>query len=278
MNTEQKYIQDIDNLVPRPDIAIEVMSLAYDRNLDLKTLALKIEQDPSLTANMLRIANSAYFGHMKKINSITDIIVRLGIDTVKMLAITGAAVGILKTPQNAYNLEPGALWQHSYATALLAAGIGKYANHANISVIYTAALLHDIGKIVLNRALQVECLNRDMYWDGNDIAQFEEKMLHTNHSKIGGALLTKWGLSGIITRPVAFHHDTKILSSDDLSIKIVYVANSLAENIGISAIAPEECVGNLKSSDLDAQLAAIPGLPENIENLIEEFFENFNNQ
>jgi putative nucleotidyltransferase with HDIG domain len=278
MDLEEKFIQNIDNLVPRPDIALEVMSLAHSQTLDIKKLSATIEQDPSLTANMLHLANSAYFGHMKQINSITDIIVRLGIDTVKMLAITGAAVGFLKTPQDAYNLEPGALWKHSYATALLASIIGKYAKSANISVLYSAALLHDIGKIVLNRDLQRKCLEQNTYWDGNDISGFEERMLGTNHTKIAVALLKKWGLPETITRLVACHHDPNTLSADDVDGRVVYLANSLAENIGISAVEPEECVGTLKNSDLDAELLSVPGLQENIENIIEEFFNKFNNQ
>lgn len=276
MNLEDKLIQDIDNLVPRPDIALEVMSIAHSKEFSIKDLSAKIEQDPSLTANMLRIANSSYFGHMKQINSITDIIVRLGVETVKMLAITGAAVGFLKTPQDAYNLKPGALWDHSYATALLSAIIGRYANNNNISVIYCAALLHDIGKIVLNREFQMECMVSNLFWDGIDIVSFEEKMLGTNHIKVAVALLRKWGLSETIIKPVSIHHEEKILASHDEDSKIVYLANHLAKSIGISAVDPDECMGSLKNSDSEMILASIPGINENIEKIIDEFFDQFN--
>ena len=119
MTIEQEIIKGVDKLIPRPDIALEVMSLANESDCDISALSKVINQDPSMMANMLRLANSAYFGHMKEINSVRDIVIRLGLDSVKMIAITSASAGLLKSPQEAYNLEPGSLWRHSHGTALL---------------------------------------------------------------------------------------------------------------------------------------------------------------
>ena len=154
MNIEKKYISDVDTLIPSPQIALEVLELAHGVDCDFNRLASKIESDPSLTANMLRMANSAYFGHMRKIASVRDIIIRLGLETVKLIAITSASLGLLKNPQEAYNLEAGALWQHSHATATLASIIGQHAKIEESYSVYTAALLHDVGKIILNRPLR----------------------------------------------------------------------------------------------------------------------------
>ena len=109
MDVAQEYIKDVEKLAPCPEIALDVLSIAHESDCSIPTLAGKIEKDPNLTATMLRMANSAYFGHMKKINSVTDIIVRLGLETVKILAITSASVGVLRSPQEAYCLDPGAV-------------------------------------------------------------------------------------------------------------------------------------------------------------------------
>ncbi|HFQ79790.1 MAG TPA: HDOD domain-containing protein, partial [Desulfobacterales bacterium] len=82
MSNEEEFIKGVDKLIPRPDIALEVMTLANETECPIQSLSQKIKQDPSLMANMLKMANSAYFGHMQEINSITDIIVRLGVDTI----------------------------------------------------------------------------------------------------------------------------------------------------------------------------------------------------
>ncbi len=276
MANENDYIKDVDKLIPRPEIALEVMTIANESECDIPTLSNNIKKDPSLTANMLKFANSAYFGHMKQINSITDIIVRLGLDTVKMLAITSASVGVLKSPQEAYNLEPGSLWRHSYATALLSSIIGRWATADRISTLYSSALLHDVGKVILNRPLQLECINRGEVSEKNSIVEFEDAILHTNHSMVGTALLVKWGLPDEITTPICCHHSLQDCQHD-LNSRIVYLANYLTESIGIQASDPEEHLYRIKeeysSTDL---LPEVPGFSENMESIISEFFEKFN--
>jgi len=276
MSIEKEYIKGIDKLIPRPEIALEVMTLAHEEGCDIASLSAKIKQDPSLTANMLKLANSAYFGHMKEINSITDIIVRLGLDTVKMLAITSASIGLLKTPQDAYNLEPGALWRHSYATALLASIIARYAKCEVISTLYSSALLHDVGKIVLNRPLQVESMNQGEYNQHMPFIEYENAMLHTNHAKTGMALLTQWGLPAAITNPVGCHHDPA-MAAKDMSCGIVYLSNYLAESVGIQSEDPENGFYAIEQDVGSADaLPDIPGFRENLGDIINEFFEKFN--
>ena len=274
MSNEEEFIKGVDKLIPRPDIALEVMTLANETECHIQSLSQKIKQDPSLMANMLKMANSAYFGHMQEINSITDIIVRLGVDTVKMLAITSASAGLLKSPQEAYNIEPGALWRHSYATALLASIIGRYGRCPALSSLYTSALLHDIGKIILNRHLQTACLNRGEEFKGGDIIQFEQTMLHTNHARVAALLLRRWQLPEDIIAPVAHHHEANPKVDNGLNCQIVYLANYLTESIGIQAMDPDNYFYRLKETDTD--VPQISYFNDNIEAIITEFFEKFN--
>jgi len=275
MSREEEFIKGIDKLIPRPEIALEVMTLANDGDCSIPTLSNKIKQDPSLMANMLKLANSAYFGHMKEINSIADIVVRLGLDTVKMLAITSASIGVLKSPQEAYNLEPGALWRHCYATALLSAIIGRYARCEAIAPLYSAALLHDIGKVVLNRHLQTEGMNRgDDDFTGKNIIEFERTILHTDHAQTGKALLRHWGLPDNIVTAVGHHHDTDIAKIDDVNCQIVYLANFLTESIGIKAVDPENYF--YRFEEATTEMPQLPFFYDNMEAIIEEFFEKFN--
>jgi HD-like signal output (HDOD) protein len=277
MSTEAEFIKKVDKLIPRPEIALEVLSIANESECNIPALSKIIKQDPSLTANILKLANSAYFGHMKEINSITDIVVRLGLDTVKMLAITSASVGVLKSPQQAYNLEPGFLWNHSYACALLSSIIGRWAKCESISTIYTSALLHDIGKIILNRPLQVESMNRGEESDTKmNILELEQLLLHTNHAKVGKELLKKWGLPADISTPVGTHHDLSACG-DNLNNKIVYLANHLTGSIGIHAASPENCFFTVEKEFSDNEaLPDVPCFKENLEAIVFEFFEKFN--
>lgn len=275
MTIEQELIKGVDKLVPRPDIALEVMGLANQSDCDITALTTTINQDPSLMANMLRMANSAYFGHMKEINSIRDIIVRLGLDSVKMIAISSASAGLLKSPQEAYNLEPGALWRHSHATALLAAIIGRFAKIGETSSLFSAALLHDIGKIILNRHLQIETMNRGGIQEHPTLVALENALLHTDHAKVGKALLRKWGLPESITEPVGDHHTLDACNT--LPSKIVYLANQLTESIGIHGDDSENSFFLLNEEyGAAADLPDIPGFHEHMDVIINQFYEQFN--
>jgi len=276
MTIEQELIKGVDKLIPRPDIALEVMTLANQSDCDIAALSKVINQDPSLMANMLRLANSAYFGHMKEINSIRDIVIRLGLDSVKMIAITSASAGLLKSPQEAYNLEPGSLWRHSHGTALLAVIIGRFAKLSESSGLFSAALLHDVGKIILNRQLQIETMNRGGIGAYPTLVALENALLHTDHAKVGMALLRKWGLPDSITVPVGAHHSLSSCQGH-LACEIVYLANHLTESIGIQGGDAENYFYQVREGvEATDDLPEIPGFHDNLETIITQFYEQFN--
>ncbi len=268
---EQEYVRDVDRLVPRPDIALEVLQLAYDGGCDFQELAARIERDPSMTANMLQLANSAYFGHMRKISSVHEILVRLGLETVKMIVITSASIGLLKDPQEAYNLDAGMLWEHSYATAVLASIIGRYAKVKDPAALYTAALLHDVGKVVLNRPLQAALLNREEQELADSTLAMEQRLLGTDHARVGMFLLEKWGLPAAITVPVGFHHEFHKALIHKLPTLVVHLANLLVEGMGfVAENGPRPAVEDLVDERI---YTAVPGFHRNMEEIIGEFHE-----
>jgi putative nucleotidyltransferase with HDIG domain len=276
MNVEKKYIADVDRLIPRPDIAIDVLSMAQDSGCSIADLAKKIEQDLNMTANMLRMANSSYFGHMKEISSIRDIIVRLGLDMVKILAITSASAGILTCPQKAYDLEPRALWNHSHACAILAEIIAKYAKVENYYAVYTAALLHDIGKVVLNKPLLSACAAKKTDKKNSSTVELEHFMLQTDHARVGAALLAAWGLPDSITIPVGRHHTGGGIKPDRIDVKIVSLANFLVESIGIRSLMPESYQFDVNEFLRQNQESPdVSNFRTNMASIMEEFFSRF---
>ena len=277
MDVEQQYIENVDKLIPRPDIALEVLTLTHDASSDASALAKKIEKDPNLTANMLRMANSAYFGHMREITSVREIIVRLGYDMVKILAITSASSGLLNSPQEAYNLEPYDLWHHSQACAMLASIIAKYAHVEDVAPVYTAALLHDIGKVLLNKALQTAISSTKVDEKFSSLVKLENFMLQTDHAKVGMALLQKWGLPDNIVMPVGNHHTTGTEETELIDSQIVYLANYLVESIGIRALRAEDYMFKIDDfPDIPHELPDIPNFQENMEAIMDEFFNQLN--
>ena len=278
MEIEEKYLRNVESLVPFPQIALEVLDIAYSKDCNFKKLSNKIEQDQNLVANMLRMANSAYFGHMKKITSILDIIVRLGLENVKMIAISSASLGVLKSPQEAYHMEPGDLWQHTFATATLAAIIGKYAQYQECTALYTAGLLHDVGKVILNGPLLSEIFNNpDLVHENMDIIDYERTFLQTDHARVGMVLLQQWNLPGEITTPVGFHHFSELAETNRRETKIVALANILARAVDFHASAEDEYILQVKEYvNQNDNLPEVPYFEGNIENVFSELYQKVN--
>lgn len=269
------YISNVNQLIPRPDIALDVLTLAHSPECSAPQLATLVEKDPCLTANMLRLANSALFGHMKKIASIRDIIVRLGLEAVSLLAIAGASISLLKTPLDAYNLKSGDLWRHSYATAILAGIIGRRARVADTAAVYTAALLHDVGKAILNQPLILAVISRGEDKNGMGFLERERFYLHTDHAKVGADLLSKWLVPRRITLPVALHHceDLEVLTS--LSARIVFAANWLEGYFDLKNRPAEWQPDERSCSVAKENIPPIPGVTEELEEIIAEFLTEF---
>ena len=275
MDIEQEYIRDVEKLPPCPQVALDVLAIAHEEECAISKLAEKIERDPGLTANMLHMANSAYFGHMKKISSVHDIIVRLGLEGVKIIAVTSASIGLLKSAQEAYALASGQLWLHSYATATLASIIGRYARAKDTPSLYTAALLHDIGKLVLNPALQAESYNHPELPAETPMLLREQQLLHTDHARVGMALLEKWGLPEAVTVPVGMHHRLDQPKAQRLGARIVHLANALTHLTTIEERKGDFFFDVLAYEDLRESLPEVPRFKENMRIIIEEFVEKY---
>lgn len=276
MDIEHSYVNNVESLIPRPDIALDVLTIAHEEDCSVARLAGKIEKDPSLTANMLRLANSSYYGYMHEITSIHDIIVRLGLNTVKLMAISSASLGILKTPQDAYLLEPGELWNHSYGTAVVAESIGDFLGIYDISALFTAALLHDVGKIILNRPLQLAAGDRPGENTAHGLAD-ERKLLHTDHAIIGRALLATWRLPDLITQPIGLHHRWPDAEAAGTHSRIVYFANWLTNTTNFHH-QPEDVSGAALAADLDGkqELQLMPRVAANLAGLLQDAVRRFN--
>lgn len=278
MNVENMYVEDVEKLAPCPQIALDVMHIANESECNMTKLAGKIEQDPSLMASMLKFANSAYFGHMKKINSINDIVVRLGIEAVKLIAIASSSAGLLSKGQEAYGLDTGHLARHSFAVAVLSSIMGRYAKAREIDALFTSALLHDIGKLVLNKPLQQARFDRDEPEGAPPTyIELEHRLLHTDHARVGMLLLRKWGLPDKITVPVGLHHTMDHPRSKYLFCRIIFLANFLTESVGIHSVEPSkfnfdiQAYGELK----DEEFPGIPGFEENMEAIMAEFHDKY---
>jgi putative nucleotidyltransferase with HDIG domain len=233
MQAIDDYINNLRHLPPAPRVVPELMRLLNQPDVDSSKVVKIILYDPSLTANVLRICNSAYYAAATPISDLQEAVTRLGFQQVYHLVTAATGAKLLSPAQAGYGLEPGDLWKHSVAAAVAAQLIArKLGDDENL--VFTATLLHDIGKIVLAGSMDSAYTKiiKETETSGQSLLEAEKKILGMNHAEVGGRLLTRWKFPPNIVNAVASHHYPKNAGSHQRLAAHVYLGNMIAYFMG----------------------------------------------
>ena len=219
-----------------PGAAIKLLALIDDPDMSISQIEAILKHDAGLTANILKLANSAYFGIPSKVGSVRQAVLIFGLKRLVQMVIASCVSAIMDKPVPGYDLPPGELWRHSIAVSVAAEGLVNELNIGANEEIFTAALLHDVGKLVLGSFVQDDfekieaALKQDVSFEAA-----EEMVLGTNHAVMGARILTQWFLPSEIVNAVRWHHAPDSAEETDTMLDIVHVANVLCLMIGIGA-------------------------------------------
>jgi putative nucleotidyltransferase with HDIG domain len=229
-----KIASAIKSFPGMPGTAVKLLELIDDSAMRVSQIEGILRQDPGLTANVLRLANSAFFGIPSKVGSIRQAVILLGLKRLIQMVIAACVSAIMDKSVPGYDLPPGELWRHSIAASVAAEGLVKVLKVEAAEEIFTAALLHDVGKLVLGDFVKEEFKQIETaVSQGISFEMAEKIVLGTNHADVGARILTKWLLPPEIVNAVQFHHAPE--ESERLSnmLDIVHVANFISMMIGI---------------------------------------------
>ena len=234
-----------------------------DPDSSITQVAEIIEEDIAMSAKILQLVNSAFFGLAQKVTSITTSVSYLGMDTIKNLALASEAFRVLVPDKR---IPPGVcetMQLHAQRSAAIAGAISTDPHLREVAVI--GALLHDIGSLFLASSMPNEfCSARALTTEkGCAIFQAEEELMGTSHAEIGAYLLGLWGLPNLAVEAIAHHHHpTRILHSEFDCTVAVYLANLLADELQAN---PQGAVG-LPINEPDRayleELGVVPKLDE----------------
>lgn len=219
-----------------PGAAVKLLALIDDPDMSVSQIESILRHDAGLTANILKLANSAYFGIPSKVGSVRQAVLILGLKRLIQMVIASCVSAIMDKPVPGYDLPPGEMWRHSIAVSVAAEGLVKELNIGAKEEIFTAALLHDVGKLVLGSFVQDDfakieaALKQDVSFEAA-----ENMVLGTNHADMGARILTQWSLPSDVVNAVRWHHTPESADSVDTMLDIVHVANVLCLMIGIGA-------------------------------------------
>jgi putative nucleotidyltransferase with HDIG domain len=209
-----------------PTTAAKLMPLLRDPDSSLARIEDIIKYDPGLTANLLKLTNSAYFGLPSRISSVRQAILVLGRRRLLQLATTICLSGLMAKSVPGYDLPQGGLWRHSIAVAVAADQLVRHLKIPQGDEAFTAALLHDIGKLVLGAYVREDLPSiQQMVAKGISFDVAEYMVLGTNHAEIGARILESWSMPSELVHAVGWHHDPDQCEASCLLSDLVHVAN-----------------------------------------------------
>ncbi len=233
--TLDDVVRQVESLPRLPDTALRLAGLIADPASTVQEIVEAIRYDQTITAELLRICNSAFSGLVRRVNSIDDAVLLLGTAKVLQLAMSAHVRGTLVRPQSGYGLQHGALWEHSVAVAVGSCYLGQRAGVREPGLLFTMGLLHDIGKVVLNDCVSAEYAQIVQEVNERQLAfhEAEQQILGFTHAEVGARLAETWNLPETVVRCIRYHHDPQELPTPDLFVDAAYLADMTCLLIGV---------------------------------------------
>jgi len=225
---------DIKDLAPMPASLAQIAAMAGDEKSSISDIAKLIEFDEALTANLLKLVNSVWGKAISPILTVKDAAVRLGAGQILKLAVGQHVAGPMAKAYPGYELNAHELWQHSVAAALAAEHLSIRLIDPIPKLVFTAALLHDVGKLVLNRYLSKEDISKIRAWmkeEGLTYIAGEHRLLGTDHAEVGGMVARHWKFPDQLIQAIELHHDPD--QEPNALLDIVHLSNTVAKLIGV---------------------------------------------
>lgn len=235
MSNLQIVIKEIKNLKPIPAVVTSLLEIIDDPNASMKDITKIIQYDPAITADILRTANSAYFGLKRPAETIQEAAMMLGTNHVVdlvMLKLCGQAV---KGTQKGYDLHEGALWKYSVSSALIAKQVAVQLDLPNKNSIFTASLLKDIGKTVLDKFIQdaFEKISNLVINENFSFMEAEKQIIGMDHAELGGMIAKIWKFSPRMVGIIRNHHLSSETMVRDKDLAVVYLSDCICMMMGM---------------------------------------------
>ena len=258
MLTPQTLVERIQELTPIRTSAIRLLTLLGDERVTMADLILLVSQDVALSANLLRIANSAYYRGNEPVSSLHKAVVRLGTQGVYRAALGLSLRGSLPEQIPGYGISVEAFTQHSVACAVLAESLARDLGMPDRDSIFTAGLLHDIGKLVVGQFLAEQRVQVDTCLSGEatSLEEIERTVLALDHCAVGEQIAQAWGLPSVVGLATRWHHEPSAAPTAEARRigSLIHCADGLAHRMGFGT----GLGGLLRRHDSGAELALGP--------------------
>jgi putative nucleotidyltransferase with HDIG domain len=238
----QHIVDSLGQIPALPSVVSRLLQIINNPRANANAAANYIEKDVGLTSKVLKLANSAYYGIPNTINNIHSAVVLLGFDTIRSIVLSASVMKMFPTARNTPSIfDRRSLWKHNLETALIARILARRYSYLGVDseAMFSAGLLHDIGKLVLHQSIgeEYEELLKKASSTARSLAEIEMEEFGIHHGQLGAMLLEKWAFPESLNQMVKGHH----LDSEDIGEqeKLLFLANALSHMNGSGAFEGE---------------------------------------
>lgn len=277
MTTDFKtVVSTIKDLPPMPAVAVKVLELLNDPNVNYQKLGEAISSDPAVSARMLKVANSAFYSMKRQIKTLDHAIAIVGERTLRSLVLAASLEGMNKS----YGLLEKMLWEDSMGCAIGSRILARKFSSADPEEAFLAGLFRRLGLIVMNFSDPdaYRSLAETVYAEGGNISDYEGQFFPYAHTVVGAAVLDKWKFARMFVMSTLHYEDLKIAVDEEENgeallrlTATVNLAGDVCKKLGIGQREPDEDLDLLTSAG-----AQVLGLSEgDVQSALEEVNEVF---
>jgi putative nucleotidyltransferase with HDIG domain len=232
MDSIDAFLDGIKCLPPAPHVLPQLLNALNDDDTDLNRLVDLITFEPALTAKLLQTCNSAVYCGALSVNDVSDAINRLGLKVVYQIVTAAVGARTLKTSQPTYGVNAKELWKHSVIVSFAARFIAEDVGIES-SLIFTAGILHDIGKVLLAEAFKHDYAQviSQVPAAGHPLFEAEKARFGVDHAEVGSRLLARWKFSPELVASVQFHHHPTAAGDQGRLAACVALGNALGNGL-----------------------------------------------
>jgi putative nucleotidyltransferase with HDIG domain len=269
----EQLLERIDQAPVMAPVHARLLHMIRDTDVSARELSEAISEDPSLTAQVLRLVNSAVYGFPRQIGTVSQAVLILGFDAIGRHVLGHARRALMEPSSNAGPLDFTAFWQHSVAVAAGARTLAHLIDHADQEALFVAGLLHDIGRVLLAQCVPdafEQALDRAWRFRIS-LYEAERQVIGFSHSRLGAEVALRWDLPDFVVDAIAFHHEPDLTERHRVETHLVGAADTFARSMGLGSS------GDNRVEPIPKATCELLGIEaEDVEELMESILAEFN--
>lgn len=234
MSNMREVLDNIGELPTLPDVVAKINQLVVSPDTSANDINNVISNDLALSAKILKVVNSPFYGFPRRITSITYAVVILGFRAVRNLALSAFILDAFGKGKDITAFDVHAFWDHSLCTAVAASSTANAVESESADDAFMGGLLHDVGKVVMSQFLpdDMEAVLREVKERDCLFLEAEKAILDYDHAEVGALLLEKWNLPQSIVDVVRYHHMPEVLEEESSELcTLIHFGDILARGL-----------------------------------------------